>query len=247
MMLESLKVGLVFQPDTKQKYLALAFPQFAGGVPSLGGEEKIEWQLGYKNGMRVSMFDLSSLHADAGLEENHTLRINQGSSIYNRQRQVFNSSGLNGWSEGMTLTRYGSKLTDLGPFGTIIHPSMYCILDRHPRFYEQSIFKHRKKDLGDFQERCLEDTEGLQPWLEGLHLQASGVKAFRILVCGKTGVGKSTLINKVFGVEMVRPWPLGNASAMLCYWGTPFSDLWLQSLTSSDRRIDIVYPRRSRH
>jgi predicted GTPase len=35
-----------------------------------------------------------------------------------------------------------------------------------------------------------------------MQLEASGVKAFRILVCGKTGVGKSTLINKVFGVEM---------------------------------------------
>ena len=27
----------------------------------------------------------------------------------------------------------------------------------------------------------------------------------RVLVCGNTGVGKSTLINKVFGVEAVSP------------------------------------------
>ena len=29
--------------------------------------------------------------------------------------------------------------------------------------------------------------------------------AIRILVCGNTGVGKSTLINEVFGVELVSP------------------------------------------
>jgi predicted GTPase len=61
-----------------------------------------------------------------------------------------------------------------------------------------------KKSLADYRDRSLQDTDqGLPPWLEGLQLQASGVKAFRILVCGKTGVGKSTLINKVFGVELV--------------------------------------------
>ena len=169
--------------------MSLAFPQFAGGLPIMGGEEKIEWQLGYKNGLQISMFDLQSLHGEKTTDEDHSLRINTGSStIYNRQRQIFSSGRLNGWSQG--------------PFGTIIHPSMYCILDRHARFYEHSVLKHRKKDLADFQERCMADTEAIQPWLEGMSLQASGVKAFRILVCGKTGVGKSTLINKVFGVEM---------------------------------------------
>lgn len=48
----------------------------------------------------------------------------------------------------------------------------------------------------------MDEEDSIAPWLEGTQLQASGVKAFRILVCGKTGVGKSTLINKVFGVEM---------------------------------------------
>jgi ribosome biogenesis GTPase A len=81
---------------------------------------------------------------------------------------------------------------------------VFCFLDRNPRYYEQHRFKSLKKDLADYRDRCLEEGDGaIPPWLEGLELQASGVKAFRILVCGKTGVGKSTLINKVFGVEMV--------------------------------------------
>lgn len=96
----------------------------------------------------------------------------------------------------------------IGSYGTIIHPSVFCLLDRYPRFYEQYQFKAMKKELADYRDRCLQDNEGaIPPWLEGLQLQASGVKAFRILVCGKTGVGKSTLINKVFGVEMVIPSP----------------------------------------
>ena len=31
--------------------------------------------------------------------------------------------------------------------------------------------------------------------------EIDGLKSLRILVCGNTGVGKSTLINKVFGVS----------------------------------------------
>lgn len=82
---------------------------------------------------------------------------------------------------------------------------MYCLLDRHPNLYEQARFKSLKTELSDFRDNyLLQDGETLPPWLEGMELQASGVKAFRILVCGKTGVGKSTLINKVFGLEMVR-------------------------------------------
>ena len=40
-------------------------------------------------------------------------------------------------------------------------------------------------------------------WLENETVKIIEPQAIRILVCGNTGVGKSTLINKVFGVEVV--------------------------------------------
>jgi GTPase SAR1 family protein len=190
MLTESMKNGLVLASGRKDSGLELAFPQFAGQLPQLDGQERIEWRLRMANDIRVTMFDLATLHIDTKSESTHTIRINQGGSGITHQRKIWGSkSVLRGWNKD-------------APYGTIIHPSLYTILDRNPKMYDTGLFKIRKNELSDYQERCIDDQGALQPWLEGLHLQASGVKAFRILVCGKTGVGKSTLINKVFGVEM---------------------------------------------
>lgn len=191
MLIESMKAGLAFESGRKQSALELAFPQFAGQLPPLNSEEKIEWRLLFANKIEVTMFDLATLHIDTKSDSTHTIRINQGTSVFNNQRKIWNNTNK-------ALLGYNEK----GAFGTIIHPSLYAILDRNPKMYDSGLFRLRKLELSDFQERCMDDQGQMQPWLEGLHLQASGVKAFRILVCGKTGVGKSTLINKVFGVEM---------------------------------------------
>ncbi|ETN38794.1 uncharacterized protein HMPREF1541_06833 [Cyphellophora europaea CBS 101466] len=191
MVVESIKAGLVVQPDTKHKFLELAFPQFLGGAPKLNEAEKSQWRLRYANGIESIMYDLQTLHSDRKNDSTHSIKHAKESKVFNTQRKIWNntSKALLGW-------------TDKGPWGNVIHHSMYTILDRNPKLYDQGLFKLRKKELADFQERCLDDQGQMQPWLDGLQLQASGVKAFRILVCGKTGVGKSTLINKVFGVEM---------------------------------------------
>ena len=36
-------------------------------------------------------------------------------------------------------------------------------------------------------------------------VEVQELRSLRILVCGITGIGKSTLINRIFGVEVVSP------------------------------------------
>lgn len=63
--------------------------------------------------------------------------------------------------------------------------------------------KHFERDINRFRDE--QHPKMRDPWLT-LGVEAVpeiDVKACRILVCGRTGVGKSTLINRVFGVSMV--------------------------------------------
>ncbi|KAI0449713.1 hypothetical protein F5B21DRAFT_493341 [Xylaria acuta] len=190
MLLESIRAGIVFKSDRSiATIMSLVFPQFAGGIPDLGAEERAHWRIKYVNGIEVTVFDLQSVQVESKSGSDHAIRFKAGNRTQKSQRRVFNSDkSLIGWAPS-------------SPYGNIIHPSTFAILDRNARYYDQGVFKARKRDLSAFLE-YIDDQGRPHPWLEGITLQDTGVKAFRILVCGKTGVGKSTLINKVFGVEM---------------------------------------------
>lgn len=85
--------------------------------------------------------------------------------------------------------------------GTTLHPSVYLILDEY-----SNVFLDRK--ALSFRSHI----EGLRStvlsndifWSERETVDIEEPGAIRILVCGNTGVGKSTLINEVFGVQVVR-------------------------------------------
>ncbi|KAH0080042.1 hypothetical protein KCU60_g16811, partial [Aureobasidium melanogenum] len=88
------------------------------------------------------------------------------------------------------------------PFGCIIHPSVYLIMDIYARFGIELAMRRFEKDINRF--RNEQHPNMRDPWVT-LQTEAApqtNVKACRILVCGRTGVGKSTLINRVFGVPM---------------------------------------------
>lgn len=91
------------------------------------------------------------------------------------------------------------------PQGTIVHPSAYLIMDEYHLFKLDESSATIQSCLAKWRYRMMGDLDGLpnrgfwnlnQP--ENPNLKPG---AIRILVCGNTGVGKSTLINTVFGVS----------------------------------------------
>jgi len=62
--------------------------------------------------------------------------------------------------------------------------------------------RHFEHDISNFRDE--QHPNFRDPWMMALKTAPEATaKACRILVCGRTGVGKSTLINKVFGVPLV--------------------------------------------
>ncbi|KAI1754447.1 hypothetical protein F4782DRAFT_31474 [Xylaria castorea] len=125
----------------------------------------------------------------------HVVQINSGPallSLFSASREVFDSRGLVGY-------------LDNAPCGTIIHPSVYFTIDVYDRLgfsgelnpYVDGLNRFRQSG---FVKHEIEGNISMDPWRATLaDLGGPELKNCRVLVCGRAGVGKSTLINKVFG------------------------------------------------
>lgn len=85
--------------------------------------------------------------------------------------------------------------------GTTLHPSVYLIFDEYSNVFLDSKALSFRSDIEMLRSTVL--TKDVF-WGERETVDIEEPGAIRILVCGNTGVGKSTLINEVFGAEVVR-------------------------------------------
>jgi hypothetical protein len=128
MIIESMRAGIVLESQdqkrssTQENPLALVFPHFAGKLPDLDSEERIEWSIKHSNGMEIKMYDLQSVHglARSDKDKTHAIHIHPAGKLYNSQRKIFGLKtlangekidGLLGWVEaGKTTLHCGSLL-----------------------------------------------------------------------------------------------------------------------------------------
>lgn len=95
------------------------------------------------------------------------------------------------------------------PCGTIIHPSVYFVRDVYDRLGFTGELNPYVDGLNNFQmsgfvKHEVQGSVSMDPWRASLaDLGGPDLKSCRVLVCGRAGVGKSTLINKVFGSIVV--------------------------------------------
>lgn len=95
------------------------------------------------------------------------------------------------------------------PCGTIIHPSVYFVSDVYDRLASSGGHDSYLDGLNEFRQLKFlkHEVQGnvyMDPWRASLaDLGGPELKNCRVLVCGRAGVGKSTLINKVFGTVVV--------------------------------------------
>ncbi|KAI1814796.1 hypothetical protein GGS20DRAFT_384500 [Poronia punctata] len=152
--------------------------------------------------------DVDSLFAPSSLGESiefgprpHAVQIHSSPSLmslFPTPRQVFGSQGLIGYLPNI-------------PCGTIIHPSVYFVCDVYDRLGIAGDLSPYLDDLNSFRQYSLLKHEmggniAMEPWRATFaDLDRPGLmKKCRVLVCGRAGVGKSTLINKVFGTVVTQ-------------------------------------------
>jgi len=157
-----------------------------------------DWTCTTANGISTSMNDIRGTQDRRQHQETYAIKLGSHfRSIHQRRpREIFTANGI--------LRGY----CDWAPQGTILHPSIYLLIDEHSGVSLEMKEVKLQRHLEDWRERMLGSQKGVVNtgfWLDEEEDDAMDPGAVRVLVCGNTGVGKSTLVNKTFGVDVVGP------------------------------------------
>jgi predicted GTPase len=88
-------------------------------------------------------------------------------------------------------------------YGTIIHPSVFFLQDTYPKFGVREALQKVEDRLDEVRRQLRSVDHGdFLPWMVARSLRTR-YEQVRILICGRSGVGKSTLLNRIFGVDLV--------------------------------------------
>lgn len=197
MVLEAIDCGLSIdidgssQGDVALNPLSIILPN-----PSGRPGNATEWSCTAANGITTKMQDLRSVHVLVRHDNSYAVKLTSrlGSIRQKKQRDVFTAQG--------GLIGY----CDWAPQGTILHPSVYLLLDEHINVSLETKELKLQRHIEDWREKMLGVQNGVVNtgfWLDGDEDDQADPGAIRVLVCGNTGSGKSTLINKTFGVDVV--------------------------------------------
>jgi hypothetical protein len=191
-------------------------PNPLGPIGLDGEDEKEAGAFTTENKVLVRMYDIRTSHTGSdgqGREKSgYKIKINKDRALpwKRRKREVFDHTGyLRGYcpfgkQQDLPRSSWVRLLPELmkllAPQGTIIHPSVYMLMDVYNNIGLDIGAGSLRTSLAEWRHEMLGPDLGFWNNNTGTDLQEPG--AIRILVCGNTGVGKSTLINKVFGVPV---------------------------------------------
>ncbi|KAK2591187.1 hypothetical protein QQS21_011121 [Conoideocrella luteorostrata] len=167
------------------------------------------WAFIYGNDIKITMYDIRSTHNHGENKKppplriqnrrgppaaKHFVRLNEKPGHTSGTRQVFEGDQFG------RLLGYSSTSSS----GAIIHPSVYFLLDSHAHLKLRRGLKDVQHHLLKFRQNAALHyvQDSIDPWIR--HEFQATVGCCRILVCGNTGVGKSTLLNCVFGMPLAR-------------------------------------------
>lgn len=139
------------------------------------------------NGITLHMWDIRSVHSQSQYRPmfNSSVILFAGFTYELKPRRIFERNLLVGYHRD-------------SPNGTLIHPSAYMLHDTCTNFRDGQASWGFYEDFEKVRSTFVRSD--LDFWGDEADMIPESLEKIRILVCGNNGIGKSTIINRVFGI-----------------------------------------------